>query len=281
MSFRSAFPIVPPPRTLVPRVRPSRGEVGCYRKSSHTELASGFTLLELLLALAISGVLLTAVASTVHNYYVLRERGLSNIDRARSLAALSAAIRRDISAVRNTDRDIEIDDSAAFTSSVRQRLLHSDFEFACDAIALSGTTTTLVLGKLQLDSQSKQPAEHTAIVWTADIDKSKFPFLTHTGQVGRLPVPKSAKGPTSDYLGPVCRAHFRLASQPELIETAGFPGKLTGITFRYLGRSGWRDTWNSHSLGLPRAVEVTIQQSRGATITLNIAVAPSTQGGVL
>ncbi|HBE68849.1 MAG TPA: hypothetical protein DDW52_11945, partial [Planctomycetaceae bacterium] len=140
--------------------------------------------------------------------------------------------------------------------------------------------TTLVLGRLSLNSEVNQPAEHTAVVWTASSNPTKIPFLTHAGQVGRLSLSPSAEAPASLYLGPVNRCQYRLSNRPELLEKSSFPRHLTGITFRYLGTSAWRDTWNSHSLGLPRAVEVTLRQSRGAPITLNIAITNNRLRGV-
>ncbi len=253
----------------------------------------GFTLVELLLALAISGVLLAAVSSSVLSHYAIQDRGLRNIDAGRSMLAISQRLRADLStvclALRHREQHALASTDSRWDSGVKERFLTPGFQFSNDTIALAGTESSLILGRLQPVPERDQHDTstpkllHTSVLWTDQILSSiTFPFLRHDGQVGEMRIEDDATSHEAlsqqikEYLSPVRRVTVKLDNAGKVLDTARYPSCIQSLRFRYFDGETWVKSWNSErNLRLPSSVEMSLLTSDGTWHTVLCSVGSS------
>lgn len=255
------------------------------------------TLLELLLALALCGLLMTATGASLHLMIQLRARSQTQISETQTIRAVLDRVARDLRSVR---RISDTDDAAASSEprleqDLDLRRTRLDLQ-APDMVPveLSGTATWL---SLQTDStDSALHAGSMAMLQGA----SQSPLLNHAdglhviwwnGEPRMIPyagddfrILETRVQGLREVTGP-SRVCFPVTQQDE--RPILFAEPLTSgaqIRFRYFDGVVWRDSWDSTECRcLPRAVECRVTLGRDKSESIVIAIAtnstlPASQG---
>ncbi len=226
------------------------------------------SLLELLLTLAISGILLSAISSSMLAHYQTTAAGERLIEQARTVQAWNQRLRRDLSLVPRADAGLMEMQEPGGESSVRERVLNFGYSYSIDAISLWGDRQQLAISRM-VASRGEQGGQTTplvqeTIIWSDQpAGKWAIPFTSFQQgtALARLEQPTSqnnALDGNSRIYGPV-RAVVRLEGAPRVVEQLSFPFEQAQCTWRYSDGQRWFDSWDSRMRGgLPFAVEVRI-----------------------
>lgn len=227
-------------------------------------IRNGLTLLELLLTLAVSGILLAAVSSAILVHYQTTDAGERQIDQARSLHAFAQRWRRDMATLTRETRRPGIDriDREEFSDNqIRERVLNFGYAYSIDAVELWGDESILTLGRMvpTLAAARRQAPALSAetIAWSALPPRDwRIPMLTSQGGLGFMPLPS---GFENMHHG-VSRGVVRLGASNRLVEHLRYPSDLARVSFRYFDGQRWISRWNSVAQGgLPVAVEALLE----------------------
>lgn len=223
----------------------------------------GFTLLELLLAAAISAMLMASVSTVLIRQYRLALQGQDLAEEARALLAISRRIQDDLASFDFDQRNLldPLPDLAG--SSVRERFLDWEAEFSLDPVTLVGDEQSLFLSRLRptkemVKRERSIPMQHEYCVWTSTHPRElRLPYrVQDTSAEIRLP---SWPDPISG-LGPTARCEVVLHEKPVIQRVSYYPSFLEELSFRYFDGQVWAERWNSVSRrALPQAVEVRVR----------------------
>lgn len=224
-----------------------------------------FTLIEVVAAMAIAGVILLALYSAARSAFVAQASGLAALDRSREVSAAVAIVGQDLRATMPPTGIL----AGAF-------------------VGVDGGTSDAEFDTLTL---------HTC----SGIDQINYDGLDHAmrGQMSRAR--SSVDKPVG---GDIRRVAYTLVAgergselirrewanllaeiEPAPVETV-LMRNLQGLSLRYFDGSQWLTTWDSGTLdnALPLAVEVAIRPSGGAAIRLVFrlpSAAPAEEGAVV
>ncbi len=247
---------------------------------------AAMTLLELLLALALCGLLMTATGASLHLMMQLRSRSQTQISESQTIRALLDQMARDLRSVR---RISEIDNAAdnavprlEQTLDLRKSLLnlHSS---PVVPVELIGTSTWLSLhtdhsdssfhavstvsGQGVSQSEALQHTDGLHVVWWNG-DSRMIPYASDGFRILEARV----QG-LREYSGPA-RVSFPVTQNGDRSTLSAEP--LTSgadIRFRYFDGVVWRESWDSMELRcLPRAIECRVQLGRGKSESMVIAL---------
>lgn len=219
---------------------------------------SGFTLIETLLALALSSVLLVVVFQLTDSTVTYHVTGNDQVLASQRMLGLLHDLRMDIRSVEpdphwqaipevadvaNADSPLAIE-AAKWTSQLRL----ADLERLAEPIRLAGDHSWLLLTLGNANPRWSVTADQgQQIVWSAG---NAITVSTHemNGRLTNVVIPEQSS------IG-LFRARVNSANsiQAELV------CPLRQLGFRYLGHGTWRSNWNSsRERGLPDAIEVSL-----------------------
>ena len=245
--------------------------------------AGGFTLVEMLLATALSIVLLLALWATFDIFTKLFEKGQARVERAQLCRALMEQISDDL--------------RAAIQDPVGGSVAEPHGPVPVRRFGLFGTASTLRFDVLQVTPEQANPVPvgHASAAESADVSRARVPELRTVYYEFRSPgvgnVERSGDGiPTGlvrreqDFETPIGEddeldlAGAGLASSASggAAETADglseaefqdpvdasmvWVPEVVGVEFRYYDGNAWTSSWNSlQRKSLPAAVEVTLR----------------------
>ena len=241
----------------------------------------GFTLLEVLLALALLAILLGSVLSAVRWYGELATLGRDQVQRQRVLAALERKLRQDLQSVLLPELD-----STNPGPSAQQATGEEEAPSAEDQSTLANITGQEAIWGLVGDATSlvlvvRRPVQEllltvdTASEETAPLlgDLRLVGYLvagTQGDELGALVAQQAAQnqGATQPAAGfarwelPWAQGQ-QMLQQQDLASVAAsaqvLAPEVTAVAFRYFDGSQWLESWDSSAQGaLPLAVEVTL-----------------------
>ncbi len=247
---------------------------------------SAMTLLELLLALALCGLLMSATGASLHLMMQLRNRSQTQVSETQTIRALLDQIARDLRSVRRIS-DVEgvtrrenprLEQSLDLRKS--QLNLHTS---SVVPVELIGTSTWLSLhtdhsessvhaGSTASGQRAPQLAlpQHTDglhVVWWNG-DSRTIPYASDGFRVLETRV----QG-LREFSGPA-RASFPVTQNGERSILNAEPLTIgAAIRFRYFDGVAWRESWDSTELRcLPRAIECRVQLGREKSESMVIAL---------
>jgi prepilin-type N-terminal cleavage/methylation domain-containing protein len=257
---------------------------------------SGFTLVEVLLALALSGILIAAVVSSLDLYRRLSSAGQRDVARARLARALFDRVNDDVRSVAFLPPEEEAstssgDEQAAAEEGATEEpaeeeveiVVDPDAEFVSGSVGLAGDMFTLVLHTNQPDR-----SEATALFTLDELlqiggrtsdQRSVTYFVAQQGMPGlqgvvaerliaAMPLEDQRLLDASQPLGLVRldgdRLSISLADDTGNLDALAEGAQLLApevrtLTFQYYDGTLWWPEWDSVAYGrLPRAIEVTL-----------------------
>lgn len=271
-------------------MRDRRHSVSQAASPSSGDLAAGFTLLEVVIALSLSLLLLTAVYGAIRLQYRLTNSGREQMERAQLSRAILRQIENDIRSVvwqlqepAQSSEDEEstsaVDDAAAMadssTGSTSEPVVieSTDDAFTSGSSGIFGDSQNLVL-HISRPSRSLvygvSPGDDTV---TDRSDLASVSYFIADGSAGGLSAAVASQhGGGSSVLGGVVglarmegdRLSIELAGENEAVDSLASAAQLlapevVSIEFAYWDGLEWLDSWDSVSSGaLPSAIGITI-----------------------
>ena len=247
---------------------------------------SGFTLLEVLIALSLSLVLLSAIYSAVSLHWRYEEAGRERIDRAQVSLAVLRLLSEDVGSVMfappSTTTQEEEEATAATTSTATSTASTSPSTTSTEASTATTTDSTQaslgIVGtadQLQLDIS--QPAREdfipdesdtpsgTTLPATSDNVRVTWGLVTPTSapvdDSGRrsLTVNPALARQIVDRLRGVVEVEENASQNVALADASILAREVVSLQFRYYDGYSWVEEWDSVVMErLPRAIEVTI-----------------------
>ncbi len=237
-----------------------------YRRRSKR----GFTLLELVLSLALSAMLLSALLTSLYVYYRTLDSSQSAIEYARAWSAAVDQLQQDFEhTLAQCHQPIEIEQPAELIvndqpkSSIEERVLRFETGFPLDALALYGNESLIAFGELVPHSLAsstprRAPLVHRLIVWTLDGNQTiQIPVRTAAGiQSQTLPLPAVSKS-VLDSGQALLRIEIELDASLRIIKLSRYPLQLDHLQMHYQANGQTHSSWNSdESKTLPAAIEI-------------------------
>ena len=233
----------------------------------------GFTLLELLLAMALSAVLLASISSSIWHHYKTRASAQLQIEDSRALLVMSRALRLDLSLFTSSPSN-NIDPESIQNATISERFLNFNYTFQYETVAIHGNRDYLALGRTIPTDKSLQTAKrqqqlgHQCIIWSSHpTEKLRVPFLKQSQEIGYLAMPSTS----FNWHQQVIRRHCILLGNPcQSLGSSSYPLTSSTMQFRYLDQDQWLDTWDSVTQKrLPQAIEVEVTNfSHSQTVRL-------------
>lgn len=232
----------------------------------------GYTLIEVLLALTLSVMLMSAVYGALHHHYVLKTRGTEQVKFAQAALGLMHDFAGDVERVRSLDAESDETNSSdrrgveerllsnLSSAAIGERLLEIEND-AESPILLHGTSRQIVLTATGRNDRfqtlpSAEGANGNAeqIVWAIGRDKplraaiseyaGETRVQTIAASAGRLGLLRVAIPTTGR-----SRAERGLATE--------VLSQVKELRFRYFDGSRWLENWSTaETKNLPRAIEV-------------------------
>ncbi len=265
---------------------------------SHTpnHARAGLSLVEVLIALAISGVLLTSVYSAISMYFHYSHSGQEEIAKNQLARVLLVRIEQDLRSIvyrpddgsskteAPADTDTDTDTETEQPDKTELEVTDPSDAFAGSNSGLFGDMQTIVLhvSRPRLDMLSNPQMSGPVVVSRTSDLKTVSYFVAGNGTSGLQAAAASHfasqnLGGTGRSTGLARMEGDRLALQ--LADKSGNVSSLLGqtqmlapevsrVNFRYYDGSLWTTTWDSASFGgLPRAVEITLELTFAAETT--------------
>lgn len=223
------------------------------------------TLIELVISLAVSMILLTAVMTTMHSFYRLRDRGEREIEFARSVTMLSGSFRRDLSQLTLNNQKLIAEESMLSASSVRERVLSFQSELSHDPLVFWGEKDLMAISNFMPQGGGSNSTNASlalrTIVWSnREISAWRLPRKEEGGNIVFVSVPStSVVMQQRREQGKIQRGVVEAKNVDELTSLLPFHLDIQSLSFRYYDGIQWVNSWDSEQRnGLPIAVELTI-----------------------
>lgn len=258
--------------------------VHAFRRSSRR---AAMTLLELLLALALCGLLMTATGTSLHLMMQLRSRSQAQIADTQTIRALLDQVARDLRSVRRvavTQRGSQVPEPRLEQNlDLRKSLLNLQASSVVPVELIGADSWLSVHSERQEHSNSagsavtsrdasQNAASHLAdglhVIWWNGGSRA-IPYASDGFRLleARVQGPRQLSGPS--------RISFPVT--PHRDRTTLFADPLTAgaqLRFRYFDGVEWRDSWDSTECGcLPQAVECRVTLGRDQSESMVIALA--------
>lgn len=260
------------------------------RIKPHSEMprhGSGFTLLEMLLALALCGIIMSGVYGAIHLHVQLRTSSHNRIHCARISSTIINGFSTDVQSIATSPEIIAQPDDQSVqgprfqttdiaVSDFSERHLNPDGVVAVTPVYFQGTANYIVM---LIGSPNPHFLQRTSTPAVRRGDKSGLArqVAWWFGSSGTIRLPVNIKNERTTYqVTHTDQRHRGLvrAERPVQYHSAGPETRddnvlfshfadaaedVAGTYFRYFGDGEWTDTWNSHELKrLPAAVELTV-----------------------
>lgn len=249
----------------------------------------GFTLMELLLALVLSGMIMTAAFGAVQLSWRYRSAGDTQVKQSQTIRGVleditldlrSAAIPfRAAAGVDQANQASEIPDEVAsmfrqlvrdeeqsgetFGPDIEERVLDFDVIDTVNPIHFYGESDFLVLLSMSKNYRfsneiSSSVTPISQVVWCGGkAEMIRVPFAFRNGRLDYTTIPRSHQK------GSVVRIQQPVSSAAETSISTTVISEATQLSFRYFNGVEWKSKWNSHdSKQLPSAVEFTLDQAQ-------------------
>ncbi len=243
-----------------------------------------FTLVELILAIALTAILLVVISTAVEVQLRAFQNATRKTDRDRLVLALLRRIAADLHGAVGPAADKQdttvggssgedknaVDDSAAVLADEFESTLISSIGDTSGPIGLRGESDQLWIDILRARASNSDASDATT--WFADVPVPKNSgirtILYYVVSSEESTAPEEMKQ-ASDRAGGLVRREFvepiasyaRQLGLLEELDTSARPmaADVIGIVFRYHDGNDWCDTWDSTTTGeLPRAIEITL-----------------------
>ncbi len=208
----------------------------------------GFTLLELICVVGLTGLLLTALGTMLSLH-------AQHVDRTQHIGTQSGVTLAALAQLEQDLQGLAIDVST--TASPRE----ADSEAAPRSTILRGTATGFVCASWNLseDSATSDATLPQVVAWE---------FVPRAGEhrVSRLESERGIRFVTSASGLVRVTVDSTYASPSELWEVDWTASEFESVRFQYLGPTGWRGAWNGDDGAWPRAIQLDwqVRDSSGA-----------------
>lgn len=238
-------------------------------------MRAAFTLIELLLALCLAAILMSAVSGSLLSHYRAVEKGHGGMNVARAELSFASRFRLDLSEVKFQFGSPSLSFPGIVSSEIgSEKFLDFGTDFQLDPLELWGQRDLLVIGRLAPSeitngktTRNTKPSQQV-IVWAANVDGDvRVPFRKSGNQVGFTAL-KGSEIFTAlrhgEWVNNVVRIELELTGTLRVRELTRYPKEIEAIRFRYFDGTAWREQWDSAESGsLPVLVEVNV--SSGAS----------------
>lgn len=256
-------------------------------RPSHNIHRSGFTLMELLLALVLTGMIMSAAFGAVHLSWKYRSAGEVQVEQSQTIRGVVQDITLDLRSTAIPNRHVatheqagridgvpesvavlfreivrkEVALDASIGPDIQERILDFDSVATVDPIHFYGESDFMVMLSTSSNyrfTSSIQPDENprSHVVWSGSKDSSlRIPFAIRNDRLDYSTVPRAAN---QTGLNRMQRRLPSAARTPQTdIKSISIVPDAIKVSFRYSNGNEWRTTWNSHQLKqLPTAIEL-------------------------
>ncbi len=243
----------------------------------------GFTLIEVLLALGLTGLLLAAVTGALYQNYSLNIAGDRLIESTRNRFFFTQYLEQDAcEATRGAERMrkyFDVDGPTPNSSSlIGERVLNLGTDYPLDPVTLYGESDFIAFGRMVAITPTAStnarvpPRDYQITLWTMTQRKA-LPLAYANQRTANyrkmIEIPKSSRIAGGEFFGQstpaeIIRMNVSTFPNPHIIEESRFTEPVSQMRFRYLGPSGWKSQWNSEiQNSLPLMVEVTVSFTNG------------------
>lgn len=251
----------------------------------HNIHRTGFTLMELLLALVLTSMIMSAAFGAVHLSWKYRSAGDVQVEQSQTIRGIIQDITLDLRSTAIPNLHVTTDEQAgridgvpesvailfreivrkegalAPGPNIQERVLNFDSVATVDPIHFYGESDFMVMLSTSPNyrfTSSIQPDEAPGshVVWSGSKNGSlRIPFAIKNDRLDYSTVPR-----TTDQTG-LSRMQRQLPSAAWMPQTdmkfASIVPDAIKVSFRYSNGNEWRTTWNSHqSKQLPTAIEL-------------------------
>jgi|GEM_PF-5768138 len=247
------------------------------------KLTHGFTLIEVLCALALAGLLLSAVAGAIHMQWKFRNSGESRIEHAQVLQGFVDDFARDVRSVTaiRTQTDSHLKDPVkSFVgigfvplTEIREQFLRLNPHTQREFVEFFGTEDFVLMRPRDSNSQGEMNSHGSVnqalktvqqVVWLNPASRDlRVPFLRENKSLRyqSINVASIATGVQRIAVSPhevqseVTAATFDLAKHNAQV----IAPEMQSVRFRYFDGHQWQPAWDSEiQLRLPQAIELTV-----------------------
>lgn len=244
---------------------------------------AGFTLIEVLCALALSGLLLTAVYGAIHMQWKFRSAGEARIEHAQVWQGVIQDIASDVRCLpaMRTPEPKQLDTKTTFTgigfvamTDIREQFLHLNSLTKREIVEFYGSSEfmllNLALPNSRFHSGNSNDSDSQQIVWlAADGNEVRVPFFAENEQLRFRSLRTAAVGSGLTRAAFTASDLWREAATASLgltqTNSTSIAPEVSTIRFRFFDGQQWQPEWDSLRLKrLPQAIEVTLINQREA-----------------
>ncbi|QDV20735.1 Pseudopilin GspJ [Gimesia panareensis] len=256
------------------------------RSRSHFRSRSGFTLLEVILAIGLTSLLLAAIYAALDLYWKYTTLGHKQVEQAQIARAVFQKLSHDLHCVTyrldTAEEDAESSDSSSTsdteteeTTTIEIQVTSTDDAYTSGNIGVYGDSQSLVLHTSRPARQplliSQNSTQGTTASVRSDLLSVSY-FLAVAGMGGLQGAAgdqfRNASGSTDDVQGlsrlEGDRLSMSMADQSADLEQLASQSvllapEISSLQFQYFDGSDWLDLWDSTEYGtVPQAIKVTI-----------------------